>query len=106
MFRDRWFVYGWKKGAGMLYNLALDRVHEMGVAPGRVPYIETKPLHKSHFVVQRNEDGSAIFQMEVVLNYELEKDLLLFGEGVKVISPAILVNNMSRRLLHASRLYK
>ena len=57
-------------------------------------------------MVQRNEDGSAIFQMEVVLNYELEKDLLGFGEGIKVISPAILVNNMSRRLLQASRLYK
>ena len=144
-FRNRWFVYGWKKGAGMLYNLALDRIHEMGAAPGevyqeskaidpdtffdnligvtknindkahtirfwaapeQVPYIETKPLHKSQFVVQRDEDGSAIFQMEVVLNYELEKDLLGFGEGVKVLSPKCLVNNMSRRLRKASQYYE
>ena len=144
-FRNRWFVYGWKKGAGMLYNLALDRIHEMGAAPGevyqeskaidpdtffdnligvtknindkahtirfwaapeQVPYIETKPLHKSQFVVQRNEDGSAIFQMEVVLNYELEKDLLGFGEGIKVLSPKSLVNNMSRRLRKASHYYE
>ena len=144
-FRNRWFVYGWKKGAGMLYNLALDRIHEMGnapgeeyqeskmidpdtffdnligvtknindkahrirfwAAPGQVPYIETKPLHKSQFVVQRNEDGSAIFQMEVVLNYELEKDLLGFGEGVKVLSPRILVHNMSRRLRQAADNYR
>lgn len=144
-FRNRWFVYGWKKGAGMLYNLALDRIHEMGNAPGeeyqenkfvdpdtffdnligvtknindkahrvrfwaapaQVPYIETKPLHKSQFVVQRNEDGSAIFQMEVVLNYELEKDLLGFGEGVKVLSPRILVHNMSRRLSQAADNYR
>ena len=144
-FRNRWFVYGWKKGAGMLYNLALDRIHEMGAAPGevyqeskaidpdtffdnligvtknindkahtirfffffeQVPYIETKPLHKSQFVVQRDEDGSAIFQMEVVLNYELEKDLLGFGEGIKVLSPKCLVNNMSRRLRKASQYYE
>ena len=144
-FRNRWFVYGWKKGAGMLFNLALDRIHEMGnapgeeyienkvvdpdtffdnligvtknindkahrvrfwAAPGQVPYIETKPLHKSQFVVQRNEDGSAIFQMEVVLNYELEKDLLGFGEGVKVLAPRQLVHNMSKRLRQAAENYR
>ena len=144
-FRNRWFVYGWKKGAGMIFNLALDRIHEMGAAPGeeyqentvidpdtffdnligvtknindkahkvrfwaapgQVPYIETKPLHKSQFVVQRNEDGSAIFQMEVVLNYELEKDLLGFGEGVKVLSPRLLVHNMSKRLRQAAENYR
>ena len=144
-FRNRWFVYGWKKGAGMIFNLALDRIHEMGAAPGeeyqentvidpdtffdnligvtknindkahkvrfwaapgQVPYIETKPLHKSQFVVQRNEDGSAIFQMEVVLNYELEKDLLGFGEGVRVLSPRLLVHNMSKRLTQAARSYQ
>jgi len=144
-FRNRWFVYGWKKGAGMIFNLALDRIHEMGAAPGEeyqentvidpdtffdnligvtknindkahkvrfwaapglVPYIETKPLHKSQFVVQRNEDGSAIFQMEVVLNYELEKDLLGFGEGVKVLAPRQLVHNMSKRLTQAARNYQ
>jgi predicted DNA-binding transcriptional regulator YafY len=75
-------------------------------APQQVPYIETKPLHKSQFVVQRNEDGSAIFQIEVVLNYELEKDLLGFGEGVRVLSPRYLVNKMSKRLDQASQLYK
>ena len=52
------------------------------------------------------EDGSAIFQMEVVLNYELEKDLLGFGEGVKVLSPRILVHNMSRRLSQAADNYR
>lgn len=144
-FRNRWFVYGWKKGAGMIFNLALDRIHEMGAAPGetyqenniidpdtffdnligvtknindkahkvrfwaapeQVPYIETKPLHKSQFVVQRNDDDSAIFQIEVVLNYELEKDLLGFGECVKVLSPRILVHNISKRLLRAAQNYQ
>lgn len=144
-FRNRWFVYGWKKGDGMLYNLALDRIHEMGTAlgetyventvvdqdtffdnvigvtkginskaskvcfwaaPAQVPYIETKPLHKSQFVVQRNEDGSAIFQIEVVQNYELQKDLLGFGESVKVLSPRDLVQKMAKRLSQAAANYR
>ena len=144
-FRNRWFVYGWKKGDDMLYNLALDRIHEMGAAPGetyventivdqetffdnvigvtkeinskaskvrfwaasrQVPYIETKPLHKSQFVVQRNEDGSAIFQIEVVVNYELQKDLLGFGETIKVLSPKSLVRTMSERLGQAAQNYR
>lgn len=33
------------------------------------------------------EDGNAIFQIEVILNYELEKDLLGFGESIEVLSP-------------------
>lgn len=72
----------------------------------QVPYIETKPLHKSQFVVQRNEDGSAVFQIEVVLNYELEKDLLGFGEGIKVLSPRRLVSRLAKRLALAAQLYE
>lgn len=144
-FRNRWFVYGWRKGSGMLYNLALDRIHGLSLAEGetyienavidpdtffdnligvskniedqahlvrfwadreQVPYIETKPLHKSQFVVQRNEDGSAVFQIEVVLNYELEKDLLGFGEGIKVLSPRRLVSRLAKRLALAAQLYE
>ena len=144
-FRNRWFVYGWNKGAGMLFNLALDRIHEMGAAPGetyventvvdqdtffdnvigvtkeihskaskvrfwassrQVPYIVTKPLHKSQFIVQRNEDGSAIFQIEVVVNYELQKDLLGFGETIEVLSPKSLVRTMAERLSLAAQNYR
>ncbi|WP_289764398.1 WYL domain-containing protein [uncultured Duncaniella sp.] len=143
-YRNRWFVYGWRNGADMIYNLALDRIHDIGEASGevyrentmidqdeffdnligvtknvsdkvhnvrfwanseQVPYIETKPLHKSQFVVQRNEDGSAIFQMEVILNYELEKELLGFGEGIKVLAPRDLAHKMSMRLRKAAENY-
>lgn len=53
----------------------------------QVPYIRTKPLHKSQMVIEVGEDGNAIFQIEVILNYELEKDLLGFGESIEVLSP-------------------
>ena len=63
----------------------------------QVPYIETKPLHSSQMVVERNEDGSAVFQITVCLNYELEKSLMEFGEGIKVLSPKSLVARISKR---------
>ena len=144
-FRNRWFVYGKKKGKQMLFNLALDRILDVCDAPNEkyiennsidpdtffanmigvtkdindqpqmvrfwakpehVPYIETKPLHSSQFVVQRNEDGSAIFQMEVILNFELEKDLLGFGDAVHVLSPKSLVESISSRLREAYERYR
>lgn len=144
--RNRWFVFGKRKGVNLLLNLALDRIITLtdadasetyisdtafnpatyfddmiGVTKGRydkkmqvrfharseqAPYIETKPLHKSQMVLQRNEDGSIIFQIEVVLNYELERDLLAFGEGIKVLSPPKLVNHLRQRISQAASQYK
>ncbi len=74
--------------------------------PEQVPYIETKPLHKSQMVVERNEDGSAVFQLEVVLNFEIERDLLSYADGIKVLSPEILVKRMRNRLSAAYGQYR
>lgn len=73
----------------------------------QVPYIETKPLHRSQMVVERNEeDGSAIFQMTVCQNYELEKAIIEFGEGIKVLSPKSLVSKIHARLKAAAEHYE
>ncbi|MBQ0052997.1 MAG: WYL domain-containing protein [Bacteroidales bacterium] len=72
----------------------------------QVPYIETKPLHRSQMVIERNEDGSAIFQITVCLNYELEKSLLEFAEGIKVLKPKSLVSKIHRRLKSACLMYE
>ena len=74
--------------------------------PNQVPYIETKPFHSSQMVLERNEDGSAIFQITVCLNYELEKSLLEFAEGIKVLSPKSLVASISKRYCKAKSLYE
>lgn len=70
------------------------------------PYIKTKPLHKSQMTVEIDEEGNGIFQMEVILNHELEKDLLGYGEGVEVLSPKSLRDKMAQRLKEASNRYK
>lgn len=72
----------------------------------QVPYIETKPLHRSQMVLERREDGSAVFQLKVCVNFELEKSLMEFGEGVRVIAPKSLASRFRARLKAAMSLYE
>lgn len=72
----------------------------------QVPYIKTKPLHKSQMVVEIDEEGNGIFQIEVILNYELEKDLLGFGESIKVLSPKSLRDSIAGRLRATAKNYE
>jgi len=66
-----------------------------------VPYIRTKPLHQSQREMETREDGSVLFSIDVILNYELERDLLGYGEGITVLSPDSLVEKLHQRLAEA-----
>ena len=68
------------------------------VEPGNAPYVETKPLHGSQEVVERREDGSIVVKISVRPNYELERDILGFGETMKVLAPRRLVVRMRKRV--------
>lgn len=52
-------------------------------------YIQTKPLHHSQQLIRENKDGSCIFQISVVINFELYSVLMSYGPGVRVISPDV-----------------
>lgn len=62
------------------------------------PYIRTKPLHQTQKEKETQADGSVLFSIDVVLNHELERDLLGYGEGITVISPQSLVEKLEERL--------
>lgn len=64
------------------------------------PYVETKPLHDSQEVIERRADGIVIL-IKVQLNYELEKEILGFGEAMVVLSPLKLRKIILSRLNHA-----
>lgn len=58
-------------------------------------YILTKPIHSSQRLMEkRHEDGSMTFELDVVINPELVSQLMTFGAGIKVISPASLVKRL------------
>lgn len=69
------------------------------------PYIRTKPFHRSQMVVEADEDGNTVFQMQVIINPELERDILAYGDGVKVIAPKSLRDSIARRLKAAAGNY-
>ena len=98
---DTWFndFVGVTKGAGCKANV------KFLASPSEAPYIETKPVHSSQTVLRRNPDGTVLFQLEVIPNFELEQALLDFDEGVKVVAPASLVLRMRERLRKAAAQY-
>jgi len=65
------------------------------------PYIRTKPIHPSQQVVEEQKEGT-IFSIEVIPNFELEHELMGFGEGLQVLSPASLLRSIKRkvRMMH------
>ena len=69
------------------------------------PYVVTKPLHHTQELIAVKEK-TTIFRIDVVLNYELEREILGFGECVKVLGPKILAQRIKRRILAATGLYE
>lgn len=69
------------------------------------PYVETKPLHHSQEVLERL-NGGIIIQINVQLNYELEKEILGFGEGMKVLAPERLAKIIKSRMEKAVKNYE
>src|SRR5690606_30224002 len=69
------------------------------------PYVETKPIHSSQQILDKKEDGSVLIRIDVVLNFELEREILGFGEAIKVLTPRNLQNRIRQRLTAAAQLY-
>lgn len=59
-------------------------------------YVKTKPLHHSQEVLTIN-DAYTTFSIMVIMNFELQKELLSFGEYLKVVAPRHLVKMIQKR---------
>jgi predicted DNA-binding transcriptional regulator YafY len=68
------------------------------------PYVETKPLHHSQRVLERTDDGMVIL-LRVQHNFELEKEILSFGDGIQVLEPPKLRRAILHRLKAGLRAY-
>ena len=69
------------------------------------PYVITKPLHFSQTIIEQQNDGY-IFEIDVLLNYELERVILGYGKAIHVLSPRILRKNIYNHLQGALQFYK
>ncbi|WOG30643.1 WYL domain-containing protein [Segatella copri] len=69
-------------------------------------YIQTKPLHHSQQLIRENKDGSCIFQISVVINFELYSVLMSYGPGVRVIYPRNAVSFMRDKTKEMADMYE
>lgn len=76
-----------------------DRAHKviLQVDASNAPYIKTKPLHPSQ-IIMKEDDNGMIIRIDVVLNFELEREILGFGECIKVLAPRLLESKIKKRI--------
>jgi predicted DNA-binding transcriptional regulator YafY len=77
----------------------------MKIDKANAPYVKTKPLHSSQEILKEDSDGM-IFSINVVWNYELERELLGFGEQLHVLAPKRLVGTIRSRLKNSLKKYQ
>lgn len=69
-------------------------------------YIITKPLHGSQRLVSRDKsDGRCVFEINVVVNFEMYSVFMSYGPGVRIISPQSVADVMRDQLRRAAAQY-
>lgn len=94
----------YKNVIGVTVNNLRPMALRIFVVKDHAPYVETKPLHHSQKVMERTEEG-IIIEIKVQHNYELEKEILGFGEVMKVLSPEGFRKKIKQRLVDACEGY-
>jgi predicted DNA-binding transcriptional regulator YafY len=68
------------------------------------PYVITKPLHHTQQLISETEKGVEIV-IKVIPNFELEREILGFGENIKVLAPESLQRRINERIKKAGTIY-
>lgn len=74
-------------------------------SPLHAPYIKTKPIHASQKIMEEVKGGTH-FSIEVIPNFELERELIGFGEGIKILSPNNIIRQIKRKIRLMNELYQ
>ncbi|KAB8154377.1 WYL domain-containing protein [Kordia sp. TARA_039_SRF] len=69
------------------------------------PYVTTKPFHSTQEIISAHKDGSITIQLQVHINFELERMILGFGDSIEVLEPKILRKRIYRKLKAAAKKY-
>lgn len=93
-------IIGVSKSRGMQSKRIIFRANA-----GNSPYIRTKPLHTSQRIVEELPDGSVIFEVDIIVNQELIREFLGYGNGIKVLFPQDLVDLIKLKLERALKQY-
>lgn len=89
---------------GVTVDRSRPQIVELQFDRTQMPYVLTKPLHHSQQVIIQTQDY-LIVRIKVQLNFELERLILGFGDGVRVIKPQRLVHRISKTIAQAVENY-
>ena len=91
-------------GVSIMPNQKTDLI-VLKIMKEHAPYILTKPIHSSQKILKEETDGT-IFSIEVIWNFELERELLGFGEQLTILSPRRLSRKIQSRLKNTLSKYQ
>jgi predicted DNA-binding transcriptional regulator YafY len=77
---------------------------QLQFAAAQAPYILTQPIHHSQKVLKNGNE--LVIELEVYITTELRMAVLSFGNGVKVIKPASLKNEIFELINGMAEVYK
>lgn len=91
-------------GVSIMPNQKTDLI-VLKILKEHAPYILTKPIHSSQKILKEETDGT-IFSIEVIWNFELEREILGFGEQLMILSPSRLARKIQSRLKNTLSKYQ
>ena len=77
---------------------------ELFVDDYNAPYVLTKPIHHSQELIEKGRNGIVI-RLQVKHNFELEREILGYGECMKVLKPERLKRRIQEKFRNAYELY-
>ena len=77
----------------------------LAFTPAQAKYVKTLPLHHSQKIVSETSEEFRI-SINVYLTFDLEKQILSYGEEAKVIQPTVLAERIKERLEKTLEKYK
>lgn len=78
---------------------------ELFVDRRSAPYVLTKPLHHSQKLIEEQTHG-IIISLEVQINFELEREILGFGDTMRVLAPPRLRRSIKEKMAQALDVYQ
>ncbi|MDD3877954.1 MAG: WYL domain-containing protein [Bacteroidales bacterium] len=91
-------------GVTKFEHLAVEKV-VFRVEKTHAPYVLTKPFHHSQKIIEKTDLGTT-FSIEVIPNYELEREFIGFGEFLEVLQPISLREKIKHRIISAAQFYE
>jgi predicted DNA-binding transcriptional regulator YafY len=90
-------------GVTVANNLRTQHVKIL-VSHEHAPYILTKPMHHTQELLETGEEG-VIIHLKVQLNFELEREILGYGDGMTVLTPHSLRDRIHKKFMRGVQNY-